>query len=211
LRPIPKPKNDQEYYNDLPGKVPPDLVNLKIEKSPKGERKRERLSSNLIDLDTPPIDHNYVNEKSVFEACGDFDDSSSEFEMRHPRCLSLDFFKLSTNFISPSLFPDSHDSLNNEKWFHGIISRVYAESLLKNDGDFLVRESQNTRGQFVLTGMNFSQPKHLLLIDPEGRVRTKDRVFNSIQHLINYHWEKCLPIISAETSLILQKPIPRSK
>lgn len=70
LRPIPKPiaaKNDKEYYNDMPGKVPPDLVNLKIEISPKTERKRERLSSNLIDLATPPIDHNYVNDANVFE------------------------------------------------------------------------------------------------------------------------------------------------
>lgn len=64
LRPIPKPtvtKSDQDYYNDLPGKFPPDLV-VKTEKSPTVERRRERLSSNLIDLDTPPIDHNYVNQ-----------------------------------------------------------------------------------------------------------------------------------------------------
>jgi SHC-transforming protein 1 len=148
LRPIAKPKTDQEYYNDLPGKIPPDLVNLKIEKSPKSDKKRERLSSNLIDLESPPIDHNYVNEKPVFDLESDFKVGSSK------------------------TFSDLPDTLSNEKWFHGIISRVFAESLLKNDGDFLVRESQNTRGQFVLTGMNFGQPKHLLLIDPEGKVHS---------------------------------------
>lgn len=53
---------DQEYYNDLPGKVPPDVItNTKISKSPKVEKRRERISSNLIDLDTPI--HEYVNEK----------------------------------------------------------------------------------------------------------------------------------------------------
>lgn len=38
------------------------------------------------------------------------------------------------------------------------------------DGDFLVRESQGSPGQYVLTGMNNGTPKHLLLIDPEGVV-----------------------------------------
>lgn len=80
--------------------------------------------------------------------------------------MSEKIFKIYQNFRSDS--PKS--SLKSEKWFHGLISRVLAESLLKNDGDFLVRESQNTRGQYVLTGMKYNQPKHLLLIDPEGKV-----------------------------------------
>lgn len=100
--------------------------------------------------------------------------------------------------------------LLSEKWFHGSVSRVFSESLLKNDGDFLVRESQNTKGQFVLTGMKSGQPKHLLLIDPDGFVRTKDRVFDDIPHLINYHWTSFLPIISSESALLLQTPMLRT-
>lgn len=42
--------------------------------------------------------------------------------------------------------------------------------LLFKDGDFLVRESQGSPGQYVLTGMNNGISKHLLLIDPEGVV-----------------------------------------
>lgn len=42
--------------------------------------------------------------------------------------------------------------------------------LFFKDGDFLVRESQGSPGQYVLTGMNNGTPKHLLLIDPEGVV-----------------------------------------
>lgn len=38
------------------------------------------------------------------------------------------------------------------------------------DGDFLVRESQGTAGQYVLTGMQNNTKKHLLLVDPEGVV-----------------------------------------
>lgn len=43
--------------------------------------------------------------------------------------------------------------------------------LLSKDGDFLVRESGTTPGQYVLTGQQGGQPKHLLLVDPEGVVR----------------------------------------
>ena len=38
------------------------------------------------------------------------------------------------------------------------------------NGDFLVRESTTTPGQYVLTGLQSGQPKHLLLVDPEGVV-----------------------------------------
>lgn len=119
-----------------------------------------------------------------------------------------------------------------ESWYHGNISRAQSEHLLKNDGDFLVRESAGTPGQYVLTGMQNNSPKHLLLIDPEGivscynrlvcrvliermfaslfEVRTKDRIFESISHLINYHWTNSLPIISAESALLLRHPILRT-
>lgn len=39
------------------------------------------------------------------------------------------------------------------------------------------------------------------------QVRTKDRIFDSITHLINYHWTNALPIISEESALVLRKPV----
>jgi len=75
------------------------------------------------------------------------------------------------------------------------------------DGDFLVRESQGSSGQYVLTGMQSGIRKHLLLVDPEGVVRTKDKTFESVSHLINYHRDNGLPIISAESALVLRNPV----
>ncbi|KAB7501322.1 SHC-transforming-like protein 1 [Armadillidium nasatum] len=100
--------------------------------------------------------------------------------------------------------------LQREIWYHGPISRKEAESLLKQDGDFLVRESQGTVGQYVLTGIQNGIKKHLLLVNPEGVVRTKSRTFDSVSHLINYHRDNELPIVSAESALILRHPVPRS-
>lgn len=62
------------------------------------------------------------------------------------------------------------EQLRGEPWFHGKLSRREAEALLQLDGDFLVRESTTTPGQYVLTGLQSGQPKHLLLVDPEGVV-----------------------------------------
>ena len=45
------PKCDQDYYNDLPNKMPPEFEDV-------CDMRRERLPSNLIDLN----DHDYVND-----------------------------------------------------------------------------------------------------------------------------------------------------
>lgn len=100
--------------------------------------------------------------------------------------------------------------LLQEEWFHGPISRKDSEALVIRDGDFLVRESQGSPGQYVLTGMQSGIRKHLLLVDPEGVVRTKDRTFESVTHLVSFHSDNGLPIISAESTLVLRNPIPRS-
>ena len=42
--------------------------------------------------------------------------------------------------------------------------------LLEDEGDFLVRESKSKAGQYVLSGVQRGQPRHLLLVDPEGKV-----------------------------------------
>lgn len=68
------------------------------------------------------------------------------------------------------LLASMEEQLRREPWYHGKMSRKEAEKLLKVNGDFLVRESTTTPGQYVLTGLQGGQPKHLLLVDPEGVV-----------------------------------------
>ncbi|XP_059610712.1 SHC-transforming protein 1 isoform X1 [Phlebotomus argentipes] len=194
---------DKDYYNDLPGKVPPDLLfdgdlaqslsHLNVKQT-----SHDRMSTNLIDLNSPTLEHDYVNENR--QAGASEATASTSFQTR-------DLFDMQPFSLSAEV---QRSQLITESWFHGAISRPVSENLLKSDGDFLVRESQGTPGQYVLTGMQSASPKHLLLIDPEGVVRTKDRIFESISHLINYHWTNSLPIISAESALVLRTPILRT-
>ncbi|XP_077188059.1 SHC-transforming protein 2 [Paroedura picta] len=101
----------------------------------------------------------------------------------------------------------TEDQLKQEPWYHGKMSRRDAEKFLQMDGDFLVRDSITNPGQYVLTGMHIGQPKHLLLVDPEGVVRTKDALFESISHLINYHLQNEQPIVAAESELHLRQVV----
>lgn len=45
---------------------------------------------------------------------------------------------------------DSND-IRSYAWFHGKIPRDLSEQLLRNDGDFLIRESISSAGEHVLT------------------------------------------------------------
>lgn len=55
--------------------------------------------------------------------------------------------------------------LDRQPWYHGEMERAAAESVLRHEGDFLVRMSPNTANNFVLSGIANSVAKHFLLLD----------------------------------------------
>ncbi|MFH4981418.1 hypothetical protein AB6A40_008127 [Gnathostoma spinigerum] len=102
------------------------------------------------------------------------------------------------------------DGLDKEPWFHGQISRGRAESLLHENGDFLVRCSRTTADNYVLSGMVGCVPKHFLLLDEhDQKVRKQGRVFDTIVDLIKYHRQGNVPIISEGSELHLIRAIVR--
>ena len=86
-----------------------------------------------------------------------------------------------------------------------------AEELLQDDGDFLVRESRETAGQYILSGRMSGHSQHFVLVDIENNVvRTKNEIFQSVTHLISYHMDNQLPIShSNDTTLYLKHPVMR--
>lgn len=87
-----------------------------------------------------------------------------------PLSVPLEPFEDALRVPPPAQSVAMAEQLRGEPWFHGKLSRREAEALLQLNGDFLVRESTTTPGQYVLTGLQSGQPKHLLLVDPEGVV-----------------------------------------
>ena len=55
-------------------------------------------------------------------------------------------------------------------FFHGLLSRKDCEALLIQNGDFLIRESQSKRGQYVISGLHLGKYQHLLFLSQEGKV-----------------------------------------
>ncbi|VDO85178.1 unnamed protein product [Schistosoma mattheei] len=116
--------------------------------------------------------------------------------------------KSMSNVKAPVGLPNfEHLEPVGEPWYVGKMSRSQAENLLRYDGDFLVRASIQQPGQFVLSGLQDGKYRHLLLADPNGKVRTKERVFDSIQHLIDYHVQNGAPIRSLDSEIKLIFPV----
>ncbi|KFQ73536.1 SHC-transforming protein 3, partial [Phaethon lepturus] len=154
-----------------------------------------------------------ADAESTFSGTADDTKESSPgkdlFDMKH--YLYFSTLPTSNQLLAHDLAADwtVAKQLSTEPWYQGEMSRKEAEQLLQKCGDFLVRKSTTNPGSYVLTGMHNGQAKHLLLVDPEGTVRTKDRVFDSISHLINHHLENNLPIVSSGSELCLQQPAER--
>lgn len=94
------------------------------------------------------------------------------------------------------LIAKTREYLKKEPWFHGsYLSREESETRLKQDGDFLVRESMLDPGHFVLSVMHEGTKLHLLF-DSVGQVKTKEMTFDDISHLIRFHHDKGHPIVA---------------
>uniref|UniRef100_A0A8C7YVM4 SHC adaptor protein 3 n=1 Tax=Oryzias sinensis TaxID=183150 RepID=A0A8C7YVM4_9TELE len=176
---------DHPYYNNIPGKMPP----------PGGF------------IDTRLTNQNAPFEDAIQSHPPSQGQSQTPVSNLH-KAASVDN---SSPLLVRSLAFRAQEELEDQTWYHGKTSRRDAEKLLKQDGDFLVRKSTTNPGSYVLTGMHSGLAKHLLLVDPEGTVRTKDHIFDSISHLIGHHRNNNLPIVSAGSELCLLQPVARKQ
>lgn len=177
--------------------------------------------TNLIDLNPDPLsprcEPEYVNDAVIKQQTAESGKTLNKdpFDMQ-PFNTTLNSMEQSHNTTTTAsgggqkcLSVQQRMQLSQEPWYHGPITRKQAEDLLKKDGEFLVRECTSTAGQYVLTGVQNQTKKHLLLVDPNGIVRTKHQTFSSVSHLINFHRDNELPIVSQESALLLRTPVIR--
>uniref|UniRef100_A0A3Q3M9C2 SHC adaptor protein 3 n=1 Tax=Mastacembelus armatus TaxID=205130 RepID=A0A3Q3M9C2_9TELE len=232
---------EHPYYNNIPGKMPPPggFIDMRLtnQSAPDGCQVQMNKVA-FIYMWTLAFLHLNCGDDDVFKCLGSFDIASlPECKGQAPKAAEVPAY-VNTQQIdaqvlaalqaetenvtkdmvvavkeSPQkdLFDMTQSQLEGQAWYHGKMSRRDAEKLLKEDGDFLVRKSTTNPGSYVLTGMHNGLAKHLLLVDPEGTVRTKDHVFDSISHLIGHHRDNNLPIVSAGSELCLLQPVGRKQ
>lgn len=101
--------------------------------------------------------------------------------------------------------------LYEEEWFHGVLPREEVVRLLKNDGDFLVRETiRNEESQIVLS-VSWNGHKHFIVqTTAEGHFRFEGPAFPSIQELIMHQHMSEAPV-TGRSGAVLKKPVLRER
>ncbi|XP_035902090.1 uncharacterized protein LOC118507570 isoform X2 [Anopheles stephensi] len=101
--------------------------------------------------------------------------------------------------------------LHEEEWFHGVLPREEVVRLLRNEGDFLVRETtRNDESQTVLS-VCWNGHKHFIVqTTAEGHYRFEGPAFPSIQELIVHQYQSELPV-TGRSGAVLRKPVLRER
>ncbi|NXS55276.1 BCAR3 protein, partial [Brachypteracias leptosomus] len=112
----------------------------------------------------------------------------------------------------------SSEDLRSHAWYHGRIPRQVAEGLVQRDGDFLIRDSLSSPGNFVLTCQWKNTSQHfkinktvLRLNEAYCRVQYQFELesFDSVPGLVRYYVGNRTPI-SRQSGAIIFQPINRT-
>uniref|UniRef100_A0A5F5Q3G5 Tyrosine-protein kinase n=1 Tax=Equus caballus TaxID=9796 RepID=A0A5F5Q3G5_HORSE len=120
--------------------------------------------------------------------------------------------------------PISEKPLAEQDWYHGAIPRIEAQDLLKQQGDFLVRESHGKPGEYVLSVFSDGQRRHFIIqfvdvcnyfCNPRfiicmNMYRFEGTGFSNIPQLIDHHYTT-KQVITKKSGVVLLNPIPKDK
>ncbi|XP_068822809.1 breast cancer anti-estrogen resistance protein 3 isoform X1 [Capricornis sumatraensis] len=112
----------------------------------------------------------------------------------------------------------SSEDLRSHAWYHGRIPRQVSENLMRRDGDFLVRDSLSSPGDFVLTCQWKNLPQHfkirrtvVRLSEAYSRVQYQFEMesFDSIPGLVRCYVGNRRPI-SQQSGAVIFQPVNRT-
>ncbi|KAF0883434.1 tyrosine-protein kinase Fer [Hyaena hyaena] len=104
----------------------------------------------------------------------------------------------------------SEKPLAEQDWYHGAIPRIEAQELLKQQGDFLVRESHGKPGEYVLSVYSDGQRRHFIIQFVDNLYRFEGNGFSNIPQLIEHHYTT-KQVITKKSGVVLLNPIPKDK
>ncbi|XP_059549933.1 tyrosine-protein kinase Fer isoform X2 [Myotis daubentonii] len=100
--------------------------------------------------------------------------------------------------------------LTEQDWYHGAIPRIEAQDLLKQQGDFLVRESHGKPGEYVLSVYSDGQRRHFIIQYVDSLYRFEGTGFSNIPQLIDHHFTT-KQVITKKSGVVLLNPIVKDK
>uniref|UniRef100_A0A8C8W5E8 Tyrosine-protein kinase n=1 Tax=Peromyscus maniculatus bairdii TaxID=230844 RepID=A0A8C8W5E8_PERMB len=104
----------------------------------------------------------------------------------------------------------SEKPLAEHDWYHGAIPRIEAQELLRQQGDFLVRESHGKPGEYVLSVYSDGQRRHFIIQFVDNLYRFEGTGFSNIPQLIDHHFST-KQVITKKSGVVLLNPIPKDK
>ncbi|XP_038827070.1 tyrosine-protein kinase Fer isoform X3 [Salvelinus namaycush] len=104
------------------------------------------------------------------------------------------------------VIPTSEKPLGDQEWYHGAIPRTEAQELLKQQGDFLVRESHGKPGEYVLSVFSDGQRRHFIIQFADNQYRFEGTGFPTIPQLIEHHYTT-KQVITKKSGVVLLNPV----
>lgn len=108
------------------------------------------------------------------------------------------------------VIPTSEKPLGDQDWYHGAIPRIEAQELLKQQGDFLVRESHGKPGEYVLSVFSEGQRRHFIIQYADNQYRFEGTGFPTIPQLIEHHYTT-KQVITKKSGVVLLNPVVKDK
>uniref|UniRef100_A0AAQ5ZRK8 Tyrosine-protein kinase n=1 Tax=Amphiprion ocellaris TaxID=80972 RepID=A0AAQ5ZRK8_AMPOC len=103
------------------------------------------------------------------------------------------------------VIPTSERPLAEQEWYHGAIPRTEAQELLRQQGDFLVRESHGKPGEYVLSVFSDEQRRHFIIQYADSQYRFEGTGFSTIPQLIEHHFST-KQVITKKSGVVLLNP-----
>lgn len=105
------------------------------------------------------------------------------------------------------MIPTSERPLAEQEWYHGAIPRTEAQELLRQQGDFLVRESHGKPGEYVLSVFSDDQRRHFIIQFADVRVAASLRPVNQTVDLSVTLGSQTPPPSPVSLSLVESVPV----
>ncbi|XP_060769295.1 tyrosine-protein kinase Fer isoform X4 [Neoarius graeffei] len=160
----------------------------------------------------PPTVANYEEDARSVNSMDKSKDRISKFDtLRHSIAGIIRSPKSvlgSSSFID--VIPISEKPLGEQEWYHGAIPRTEAQELLKQQGDFLVRESHGKPGEYVLSVFSDAQRRHFIIQFADSQYRFEGTGFPTIPQLIEHHYST-KQVITKKSGVMLLNPVLKDK
>ncbi|XP_047425923.1 tyrosine-protein kinase Fer isoform X2 [Mugil cephalus] len=160
----------------------------------------------------PPLAPPYEDDAHSVSSTDKMKEKSSRFDtLRHSLAgiiRSKATLGSSTSFFD--VIPTSERPLADQEWYHGAIPRTEAQELLRQQGDFLVRESHGKPGEYVLSVFSDEQRRHFIIQYADGQYRFEGTGFSTIPQLIEHHFNT-KQVITKKSGVVLLNAVVKDK